>query len=255
MTSLATHAKRFIGPLLANRWTGLVAARVLRDRIPHRGLTIDTSSPVVTPEIKAALLMRGYESSEYRFVRRYVPTDCDVIELGGSLGVISCTIRRRIDPARRQFIVEADPRLAQALRRNLAINGCAHNVEVIEQAISYAGGDTVSFALGETSVSGRIAADDRSLQTIEVPACTLGQLVERHRLTDFALVSDIEGVEWRMLQNDLDALASARMIVMETHKNSGDGSYEDLIAALLGTGRFDLVDRHGPVVVLKPKPA
>src|SRR3569623_274442 len=97
MTSLATHAKRFIGPLLANRWTGLVAARVLRDRIPHRGLTIDTSSPVVTPEIKAALRMRVYESSEYRFVRRYVPTDCDVIELGGSLGVISCTIRRRID--------------------------------------------------------------------------------------------------------------------------------------------------------------
>lgn len=84
MTSLATRAKRFIGPLLANRWTGIVAARVLGNRIPHRGLIIDTSSPVVTPKIKAALLLQGYESGEYRFVRRYVPTDCDVIELGGN---------------------------------------------------------------------------------------------------------------------------------------------------------------------------
>jgi FkbM family methyltransferase len=184
-----------------------------------------------------------------------VPTDCDVIELGGSLGVISCTIRRRIDPARRQFIVEADPRLAKALRRNLAINHCDANVDVIEAAISYDPGDTVSFALGESSVSGRVAADAGSLPTIEVPACTLSQLIERHNLTDFALVSDIEGVEWRILKNDLEALASARMIVMETHDSPGNGSYEDLIVALQATGRFDLIDRHGPVVVLKPKAA
>ena len=255
MTSLAAQAKRFIGPLLANRWTGIVAARILHDRIPHRGLTIDTSSPVVTPEIKAALLLQGYESGEYRFVRQYIPTDCDVIELGGSLGVISCTIRRRIAVDRRQFIVEADPRLANALRRNLALNDCAHGVEVIEAAISYDPGDTVSFALGESSVSGRIAADAGSLPTIDVPAVTLGQLIERHGLTDFALVSDIEGVEWRILQHDLDALAGARMIVMETHDSPGNGSHDDLIAALLATGRFDLIDRHGPVVVLKPKAA
>lgn len=253
MTSLATHAKRFIGPLLANRWTGVIAARVLNNRIPHRGLTIDTSSPVVTPEIKAALLLQGYESGEYRFVRKYIPTDCDVIELGGSLGVISCTIRRRIAADRRQFVVEADPRLAVALRRNLEINGCAIGVDVIEAAISYDGGDTVSFALGESSVSGRIAADAGSMPTIEVPALTLGQLIERHGLTDFALVSDIEGVEWRILKNDLDALAKARMIVMETHDSPGNGSYEELVAALIATGRFDLIDRHGPVVVLQPK--
>ena len=255
MTSLATRVKRFIGPLLANPLTGRVAATVLRNRIPHRGLTIDTSSPVVTPRIKAALLIGAYESGEYRFVRRYVPTDCDVIELGGSLGVISCTIRKRIAPDRRQFVVEADPRLARALRRNLQLNGCDTGVEVIEAAISYGEGDTVSFALGESSVSGRIAADAGTAMTIEVPACTLGELIERYALTDFAIVSDIEGVEWRILQHDLDALARARIIVMETHDSRGNGSYEDLIAALQASGRFDLLDRHGPVVVLQPKSA
>lgn len=255
MTSIATRIKRVVGPILANRWTGLIAARVLRDRIPHRGLTIDTSSPVITPEIKAALLLRGYESGEYRFVRKYLPRDCDVIELGGSLGVISCTIRKQIAADRRQFVVEADPRLATALRRNLELNGCAAGVEVIDAAISYDTGDTVSFALGESSVAGRLATNAAGLPTIDVPAMTLSALIARHSLTDFCLVSDVEGVEWRFLKNDLDALAKARIIVMETHDNRGDGSYQELIAALLATGRFDLIDQHGPVIVLKSKRA
>jgi FkbM family methyltransferase len=253
MTNLATHVKRFVGPIIANRWTGIVAARVLGNRIPHRGLTIDTSSPVVDAETKAALLVNGYESAEYRFVQRYLPADCDVIELGGSLGAISCTIRRRIAADRRQFVVEADPRLAIVLRRNLAINDCARGVEVIEAAISYGGGDTVQFALGERSDSGRIAADAGGLPTIEVPAVTLAQLIDRHDLIDFALVCDIEGVEWRIVEHDLEALAKARVIVMETHGIPEHGSHDDLIAAILATGRFTLLDRYGPVVVLQPR--
>ena len=253
MTSLATHVKRFVGPIIANRWTGIVAARVLGDRIPHRGLTIDTSSPVVDPETKAALLVNGYESAEFRFVQRYLPVDCDVIELGGSLGVVSCTIRRRIAADRRQIVVEADPRLATVLRRNLAINDCARGVEIVEAAISYAGGATVQFALGERSDSGRIAADASGLPTIEAPVVTLSQLIERHGLTDFALVCDIEGVEWRIVEHDLDALAKARLIIMETHGVPGHGSHDDLVAAIVATGRFGLLDRYGPVVVLQPR--
>lgn len=253
MTSLTTHVKRFVGPIIANRWTGIIAARVLGNRIPHRGLTIDTSSPVVDAETKAALLVNGYESAEYRFVQRYLPSDCDVLELGGSLGVISCTIRRRIAADRRQFVVEADPRLAKVLRQNLALNDCARGVEVVEVAISYGAGDTVKFALGERSDSGRIAADADGLPTIEVPAVTLAQLIERHDLTDFALVCDIEGVEWRIVEHDLDALATARVIVMETHGTPDHGSHDDLVAAILATGRFALLDRYGPVVVLEPK--
>lgn len=253
MTSLATHMKRFVGPIIANRWTGIVAARVLGNRIPHRGLTIDTSSPVVDAETKAALLVNGYESAEYRFVQKYLPVDCDVIELGGSLGVISCTIRRRIAADRRQLVVEADPRLAKVLRGNLAINDCARGVEVIEAAISYGGGATVQFALGERSDSGRIAADADGLPTIEVPAVTLSQLIDRHALTDFALVCDIEGVEWRIVEHDLDALAKARVIVMETHGVPERGSHDDLIAAIVATGRFTKLDQYGPVVVLEPR--
>lgn len=252
MTSLRTRINRIVGPILANRYTGIIAAKLLRDRIPHRGLTIDTSDPVVTPEIKAALLLGGYESGEYRFVQRHLPRDVDVVELGGSLGVISCTTRRAIAPERRMVIVEADPRLANSLRRNLALNGCETNTTVAEVAISYGGGDTVAFAMGESSVSGRIASEAPDLQTVQVPARTLSGLLDEHGITDFALISDIEGVEWQILRHDLDALARARIIIMETHDSREHGTHQQLVATLLDSGRFRLLDSHGPVVALQP---
>jgi len=253
MNQVMLMARRVVGNLVTQAWVGRAAAFILHDNIPHRGLVIDTSDPVVTPRIKAALLARAYESGEYRFVRSYLPRDCDVIELGGSLGVISCSIRKHILPDQRQVVIEADPRLARILRGNLARNGCDRNIDVVETAISY-GGDTVSFGLGETSVSGRVALPGSTLDTIEVPATTLGKLVDRFALRDFAVVSDIEGVEWQIVENDLDTLKRARVLVLELHDSDGYGSYQDLLAKLLATQAFELIDQYGPVVVLRPRP-
>jgi len=76
-----------------------------------------------------------------------------VIELGGSIGVISCLIRRHIDEDRKLIVVEADPRLVPALQANLDANGCSADVTVLGGAISYGGTDKVEFAVGATSVS------------------------------------------------------------------------------------------------------
>lgn len=244
-----TALKRFVGPILANHRTGAIIARLWNDRIPHRGLIIDTSDPVVGNDIKAALLVRGYESSEYRFVRKYLPRDCDVVELGGSLGVISCTIRRHIEAERKLVIVEADPRLAASLTRNLKLNNCERNSIVEHKAISYSGDATVSFALGETSVSGRIAEHGAGLRTVEVDATSLSGLLETHQLTDYCLVSDIEGVEWQIVAHDFEALAKARVIVMETHDVAEYGKFQKLIEQITASGLFDHVDLHGAVAV------
>ena len=243
-----TALKRAVGPLLANTLTGRLAGWLFRDRIPHRGLIIDTSPKMVTPGIKAALLLRGYESGEYRFVRDYLPRDRDVIELGGSLGVISCTIRRKLDPARKLVVVEANPNLADALERNLALNGCATNVSVERTAIAYGGAAHIDFELGETSVSGRIA-EKSSGATISVPAMPLSVLVGRHGLDEFSLVCDIEGVEWEILREDKAALARAATIIIEAHDRAGFGGYEAFFSELAATGLFTLAGQHGAVAV------
>lgn len=244
-----TALKRFVGPILANHKTGAIIAKLFKNRIPHRGLIIDTNDHVVGNDIKAALFVHGYESSEYRFVRKYLPRDSDVVELGGSLGVISCTIRRHIDAERKLVIVEADPRLAALLSRNLKLNDCECNSIVEHKAISYSGDPTVSFGLGETSVSGRIAEHGAGLDTVEVEATTLSKLLQTHNLKDYCLVSDIEGVEWQIVAHDFEALANARVIVMETHDVAEYGKFQKLIEHITASGIFDHVDLHGAVAV------
>lgn len=245
--------KRFVGPLLANDATGRWIARLFGDRIPHRGLRFDTSHPIIRNEIKAALFFRGYESAEYRFVSKHIPRDCDVVELGGSMGVISCAIRKMLDRDRKLVVVEADPRLADVLRRNLALNGCEANVTICQQAIAYPGGGTIAFIEGETSVSGRIAEAGTALRTIDVPAVTLSTLLDRNGIADFCLVSDIEGVEWDIFAHDIDALSRARVIVLEMHAASGVESECAQIDTILATGLFDIIDSYGAVVALARK--
>lgn len=250
-STLLGKVKRIAGPILANEITGVIAARIFDDKIPHRGLVIDTSDSVVTPHIKAALLLRGYESGEYRFVQKYLPIDADVLELGGSLGVISCAIRRRLKLDRKLVIVEADPRLARSLQRNLLLNDCARNVHIEQVAVAYGAGDTVAFDLGETSVSGCLSTHGSSQASVEVRAVTLSELIDAHELRDFCLVSDIEGVEGRMIAEDMEGLAQARLIIMETHDNPEFRTYENTISQLKMSGLFRLIDRHGPIVVLE----
>jgi FkbM family methyltransferase len=246
--------KRLISPVLANARTGRLIAKLTGDRIRHRGLIIDTSHPVITPEIKAALFWQGYESGEYRFIGKHLPHDCDVIELGGSMGVISATIRRHINPDRKLVIVEADPRLADVLEGNLNQNGCSQGVTIERAAISYSGEASVRFALGPSSVSGRL--DDGSQpdeQTVTVPAVTLSGLAQSHGFDRFALVCDIEGVEWDIFAGDKDVLGRADVVIMELHARTGLKTIADQVEAVLATGLFDLIDQHGPVVALRRK--
>lgn len=236
-----------VGSALIRPEIGRVAARLLHNRIPFRGLTVDTSDPLVHDGVKAALLFQAYESAEYRFVKRYLLPDRDALELGGSIGVMTATIRGLLDPGRRHVVVEADPRLIRILRRNLELNG-RRNVEVEEAAIAY-GTDYVSFAIGPNSLGGKIDNGEAAGETIEVPAVTLAELVERHALDGFCLVSDVEGVEWQILREDAGALTRAQRIIIEAHARERFGGYGAFLEELPKAIPFREIDRYGCVAV------
>lgn len=100
--------RSIIGRLLMQPVIGRLAARLFDHRIPHHNLTIQTSSRLVSDRVRASLLLGGYESAEYRFVKRHIPADASVIELGASMGVMACHLRRRVAPPHRVIAVEAD---------------------------------------------------------------------------------------------------------------------------------------------------
>ncbi|MEN3977213.1 FkbM family methyltransferase [Emcibacter sp. SYSU 3D8] len=252
--TIMLQAKRAMASLLTHRMVGGVIAAATGNRIPAFGLRIDSSNPLVSPEIKAKLFFGIYESAERRFVARYLPGDADVVELGASLGVLTSIIRRRVSQPRRIVAVEANPLLAPILRRTLEVNGCDANVFVEVAAIHYGPEEEVSFSVGRHSTDGRVRhAADGGVSVIRTPTVTLSRILRRHQVRDFSLIADIEGAEWGVIEHDLEAAAAAKIIIIELHTSSVGEDAEILLGRLLATGRFDLVDRYGNSCVLRPR--
>jgi hypothetical protein len=146
------RAKQHIARYLTSPVVGRVARRVFRERVPGSGCVTETSS--IDDRTVAAILFGFYESAERRFVRCFLPHDVDVVELGGSLGIVTQTIRRRVGKERRVVTVEADSELARRLAA-----ATAGAVDVVHAAIDYTGdGATTHFSRGSDNVSGHLGA-------------------------------------------------------------------------------------------------
>ena len=105
------------------RATDLAVRRLMGGRVGNRGSRIDTNNPAVTPWVRTLVYWDMYETAELRFVQRYLPSDLDVVELGGSIGVVASQIARRLEPGRQLISVEANPQIVNLLRENIGKNG------------------------------------------------------------------------------------------------------------------------------------
>lgn len=208
-------------------------ARDAEGIVTSNGLRFDVSGG---HEHRAAAIRLGlYERAERYMATTFYTGERDVVELGASLGVISCELARKRRPGVRQVIVEADPQLAQRARRNLALNGF-DDVIVEQCAIDYSGAGTVRFSGGQ-GLAGQV---DRG-GDIEVPAVTLSQLLDRHGIADFDLVMDIEGAEDAVLAQDPEALWRCARILVECDA----GQLEDgAVPPLFAERSFRMIYRH-----------
>ena len=252
--------KRLIASIMCHPLVGKVISAVLRDRIPSSGCVINTDSEAVAPSIKAALFWGIYESAEVRFVKEYLRGDLDVVELGSSLGVVSCQILRKLEPGSRLVCVEANPHLLGMLRENLKQLSDGHDVTVVHGAVANASNDTssVHLVLGADSTSSRVVTDDELEEVLSVPALTLsGILRDNHIDRNFSLVSDIEGAETSFIESDDTALRRCEQLLIELHETSLDGktvSVDRLRRRLEETHGFMMRASHGPVCFFEKVP-
>lgn len=224
---------------------GHLAALWFDNRIPHRGLTIYTSSGLVSDRVRASLLLGGYESAEYRFVERYVSADASVIELGASMGVMTCHLRRRVAPQHRVIAVEADSRLSPLIRANLDANTSAP-IELVTKAIDYSTGTHVNFSFGDDNLGGAVRAGGGAITSVE--SVMLRDLVARLGGGDYSIVSDIEGAEWAMWENDRESITRARTCVFELHDAPDGRKAAILFEAIAKDPDVKLLERYGNVI-------
>lgn len=174
---------------------------------------------------KASILelnLGTYEDVERDFIKKYLPTEAFVIELGASIGVISCHILEK-KPVR-LISLEAVEKWAQVARETVNLNfKDPIPFEVVQLAIGEVGQSHVIFnSSSEDNLGGQISSTPTDISTI-VPAISLFDL---NRIYDVPLgawlIMDIEGMEWDIAKNQGDALRRYEGVIVECHKTKND---------------------------------
>jgi len=168
-------------------------------------------------------MKKGFQKGEYglperRLLARHLPAELDVVELGGSIGVVSHVIRRKIGAGQRHVIVEANRRLEPLLRRNIGVAGESTETTIVFAAIWYGDSPTVDFLAKPDIPSNHVVPDKRGSETVSVPAKTLNDILEENGVNGpYSLVCDIEGAEYDLLENDRAALRNCVCVIVEIH--------------------------------------
>ncbi len=251
--SIKLYLNRVVGRVLCMPFIGRIISFIYNDHIPSGNLRIDTTESV-SSVTKAMIYWGIYESAELRLIRRHLKSDCDVIELGASLGVVTCNIRMKMEPARKLYCVEADPRLIRRVERNLELNGLRDGVVVINRAIDYGAESHSLFFRGQSNVAGKLGGDGDAENAISVPTVTLGQLIAENDVGRYTLICDIEGAEAGVLMHDKAALNGCVQMIIELHESRYHGTTytkTELLSVLHEMHGFSPIDWHGEVYVLK----
>lgn len=227
--------------------------RRVRRHVSLHGWTFDfygisvTLPEMDTPGCASALLQGKYEAEEAKLIAAHLPPDRPVIELGGSMGVVSALIASRLAETVAHTIVEANPALLEVCARNA---GVARRplAKVQHAAVAY-GGPVARFSVGGNVHANHLARAGDTASVIEVKAVTLEALWQDIGAPDgFTLICDIEGAEAQMVASDSAVLAHAGMVIMEMHPAVYQGAAAteaEIMATLQASGlhlRHRLVD-------------
>lgn len=244
----ASPLKLRLARLLTTDRAGRLIGALSANRIRHHGLVFDVRSSDFSPQIRAQMFCGSYEGAETRMIRELLCGSTTVVELGSSLGVTAAHVAAMMAPGGRLVCVEANPQLLPGLRERLARRTASLHVDFIHAAITETCGDAI-FEISPTTVSSHLIAGRPHDAAVRVPGLTLREILRRTGVTDFDLISDIEGAETAFLLKDPGVLSGCRRAVIELHETTADGrpvSLSDLTEAATATG-LRIVRRHGPV--------
>lgn len=200
------------------------------------GCRFSVDSPVIRTELKEQFVADRYERAEREMVKQYLDPALPVVELGGAIGVVACLTNRKLANPRAHVVVEANPDLIPLLERNRDRNGCSFNI--VHRAIAY-GGDEVTFYRNVQFYSGNTfnAWNESPGESIRVPTTGLRRILDHFGFDRCALICDIEGGEFDLIDHEADTLRERVVTLMvEVHEQ---------VAPEVATAFFPKLERIG----------
>lgn len=189
--------------------------RIRRGNCSYHGLNV--ALPLSVPyKLRRQVIEGKYEEAERRAIEQYMPPDLPVIELGGSLGIISRFIASRLADHAAHVVVEANPDLAAICEANARRAERSGTVTVVQKALSH-DGPRVTFLATDDFLGNRIASGPHR-HSVEVETCRLPELVSLAGAeAGYCLIADIEGAEFDLFMHDRETLALCRIAIVEIH--------------------------------------
>ena len=194
------------------------------------------------------LLLEGtYEENERFATKHYVRPDIPIVEFGGSLGIVSCLLNRRLRIPHRHVVVEANPLNLPMLVGNRNRNGCKFEIlhgaaGVTEKRVRLYFGD------GALMASSIATADD----SVEVDSVSLGEVIRDRGFESCALICDIEGSEINLIQSEIDTFRSrVEVFIVEFHPRINGPETVEHARRFLKANGFEELWQRGDVYVFR----
>lgn len=246
--------KSFSHLLLCNQITGSIILFIYRKRIPDirwTQFTFFANPKHVSKRMISSIFWGFYESSEIRFIEKYLDPTLSVIELGASIGIVSSHIAAKIQPLSKHIMVEANPYLIDNILENVQRNKRdGVDFKIINKAICYTS-EKVQLNITNNNTGTKIMNDENSVSgLVSVQTTTLSSIISEFSLNEFSIVSDIEGSEIEFLLQEDDSLKNCRQLLIELHDTKHVNisySIKDMVEIICRTHKFQLIAFHGPV--------
>jgi FkbM family methyltransferase len=197
-------------------------------------------------QMKLELLTGRYELPERNAVRRYIQAEWSVIELGGCIGVVASITNRHLKDPKAHVVLEANPLVIPHLNSNRNDNRCSF--KILNKALAY-NANTVTFGPSQ-DFWGNSLLHHGGQPPVTVAVTQLREILREEQFEKFALICDIEGLEYELVMQEAKTLCDAELIIMEVHPHMiGEEKVRTLLSTLAELG-FKTFDRSGLVVVL-----
>lgn len=199
---LRWYRDRFKGTLVALRG----------NRVHMDGMTYSVEP--FSSTLKSTLARGRHEEPERNLVRRWLPPDVPLVELGGGMGAVSCLANRKLSDPTRHVVVEANPAMVPLLSTNRDLNRCRFTV--LNCALGY-DSDTITLDLDPDFV-GSSAVGRVGNSTVVVRTTTAATIMADHGFEQCGIICDIEGAEAELIEREFPELGErVRYIMAEFH--------------------------------------
>jgi FkbM family methyltransferase len=226
-------------------WGNRAISALSRETVDLHSVKLRVPTDIVSPLVLQAIIKGNYEQDERRLAKYIIHPGDRVLELGGGIGYIACSILINVKNVE-VCTVEANPALIPLIKKNLRLN----NVQAtVLQGLASDKEGQADFHVSENFWASSVVDIPMETSLMKLPAIDTNQLIAKFKPNK--MIIDIEGGEVDLLPKlRLDAIEA---IAIEVHQRfTGIKGVSKVFKTLLDQGfEIDLEESGGHVYVFK----